>query len=146
MKESELKKDGHNRPIQKSELDIDRLYRQIQSEDRIGIGRLINQTFRPPLQIVPEWLPVACKLYPRGRQSHENIGRFYSCCMRLAATRVQFSGDWRPLGYNLYATGSHSGTIYMQLAASRMQTLHSLAASCLQSCQFFSSTLQEQLF
>jgi hypothetical protein len=34
----------------------------------------------------------------------------------------------------------------MQLAASRMQTLHALAASCVQSSQFFASTLREQLF
>jgi hypothetical protein len=66
--------------------------------------------------------------------------------MRLAATRVQFSCDWRPRRYNLYATGGHLGTIYMRLAASPMQTLHALVASCLQSRQFFASTLQEQLF
>jgi hypothetical protein len=34
----------------------------------------------------------------------------------------------------------------MRLAASRMQTLHALAASCVQSHQFFASTLREQLF
>ncbi len=51
IKESELKTNRHNRPIQKSELDINRLYRPIQSEDRIGIGRSINRTFRPPLPI-----------------------------------------------------------------------------------------------
>jgi hypothetical protein len=49
MKESELKMDRQNRQIQKSELDINRFYRAIQSEDRIGIGRSIIQTFRPPL-------------------------------------------------------------------------------------------------
>ncbi len=49
MKELELKMDRHDRPIQKSELDINRLYPPIQSEDRIGIGRSINRTFRPPL-------------------------------------------------------------------------------------------------
>ena len=49
IKESELKTNRHNRPIQKSELGINRLYRPIQSEDRIGIGRSINRTFRPPL-------------------------------------------------------------------------------------------------
>jgi hypothetical protein len=45
------------------------------------------------VQIVPAWPPVACKLQP-----------INSCCMRLAATRVQFACDWRPGGYNLYAT------------------------------------------
>jgi hypothetical protein len=49
IKESGLKMDRNNQPIQKSELDINRLYHLIQSEDRIGIGRLINQTFCPPL-------------------------------------------------------------------------------------------------
>jgi hypothetical protein len=34
----------------------------------------------------------------------------------------------------------------MRLAASRMQTLHALAASCMQCRQFFATTLQEQLF
>jgi hypothetical protein len=34
----------------------------------------------------------------------------------------------------------------MRLAASRMQTLHALLASCVQCCQFFASTLREQLF
>jgi hypothetical protein len=34
----------------------------------------------------------------------------------------------------------------MRLATSSMQTLHALAASCVQSRQFFASTLQEQLF
>ena len=51
IKESELKTNRHNRPIQKSELGINRLYRPIQSEDRIGIGRSINRTFRPPLAV-----------------------------------------------------------------------------------------------
>ncbi len=52
IKESELKTNRHNRPIQKSELDINRLYRPIQSEDRIGIGKSINRTFRPPLPAI----------------------------------------------------------------------------------------------
>jgi hypothetical protein len=34
----------------------------------------------------------------------------------------------------------------MRLAASRMQTLHALAANCAQSRQFFASKLPEQLF
>jgi hypothetical protein len=34
----------------------------------------------------------------------------------------------------------------MRLAASCMQILHALAASCMQSRQFFPSTLPEQLF
>ncbi len=87
------------------------------------------------------------KLYPCGCQLHANFSQFYSCCMRLAATGVQFARDWRrSLRYNLYATGGHSGTIYMRLAASRMQNLHALAASYVQSHQFLASTLREQLF
>jgi hypothetical protein len=34
----------------------------------------------------------------------------------------------------------------MQLSASRMQILHALVDSCVQSRQLFASTLQEQLF
>jgi hypothetical protein len=45
----------------------------------------------------------------------------------------------------LHATGGHSGKNYLRLAASRMQILQALAASCMQS-QFFASTLWEQLF
>ncbi len=46
----------------------------------------------------------------------------------------------------LHVTGGHAGTIYMRLAASRMQTLHALAATCVRSRKFFASTLREQLF
>jgi hypothetical protein len=53
-------------------------------------------------------------------------------CMQLATTRVQFICDWQPPGYNFY----------MRLSASLMQILQ----SCVQSRQFFASTLQEQLF
>jgi hypothetical protein len=94
-----------------------------------------NRVATSPLQIVPEWPPVACKLYLCGRQSHAHFGRFYSCCMWLTAKRVQ-----------LHATGGHSGKIYMRLATSCMQILHALAASCVQSRQLFASTLREQLF
>ncbi len=54
----------------------------------------------------------------------------------MAASRMQIFVDFMhvacdcgPPGYNLHATGSHLGTIYMQLATSRMQILHELAAS-----------------
>jgi hypothetical protein len=66
--------------------------------------------------------------------------------MQILADFIHVACDWRPRGYNFHATGGHSGTIYMRPAASRMQTLHALAASCVQSCQFFASTLREQLF
>jgi hypothetical protein len=64
------------------------------------------------IYIVPEWLPVACKLCPCGRQSQANYRRFYSCCMRLVARRVQFACDWRLLGNNLNATGHQSHAIF----------------------------------
>jgi hypothetical protein len=58
----------------------------------------------------------------------------------VAASRMQISADfihvacyWRSLGYNLYATGGHSGTIHMQLL------LHAKPP-------VFASTLPEQLF
>jgi hypothetical protein len=60
------------------------------------------------MQIVPEWTPVACKLYPRVRQLNANFSQFYSCCMQLTAKQIQFSFDWQPVGYNLYATGRRS--------------------------------------
>jgi hypothetical protein len=61
------------------------------------------------MQIVPAWLP------------------------------IEIACDWRPRGYNLHATGNHSGQI---ICDSRMQILHVLAASCVQSRQFFASTLR----
>jgi hypothetical protein len=42
-------------------------------------------------------------------------------------------------GYNLHATGGHSGTIYCICD-------WPLAASCMQNRQFSASTLKEQLF
>ncbi len=59
----------------------------------------------------------------------------YTPLVCLSCTRVAAS----------HMTGGHLGTIYIQLAANRMQTLHALAASCMQSRQFFASTLREQL-
>jgi hypothetical protein len=47
---------------------------------------------------------------------------------------------------SFYATDGRSDAFYMRLAASRMQLLHALAASCVQSRQFFESTLREQIF
>ena len=47
---------------------------------------------------------------------------------------------------NLHATGGHSGTIWMQLAASHMQFLHTLAASTKKKPPAFKNTLPEQLF
>jgi hypothetical protein len=92
--------------------------------------------------LVTEWPPVACKLYPIGRQSHANCTRVAASLMQISADFIHVACKWQPRGYNLHATGGHlcatgghSGTIYMQLAASRMQTL-----------QFFASTLREQIF
>jgi hypothetical protein len=85
--------------------------------------------------LVTEWPPVACKFRPILFILHAT-----------GSHAVTIAWDWQALEYNLYVTGGHSGTIYMQLAASRMQTLHALAASCVQSLQFFASTLRDQLF
>ncbi len=66
--------------------------------------------------------------------------------MQISVDFIHVACDWRPRGYNLHATGGHSGTLYMRLAAAtRMQTLHALAASCIRSCQFYASRLQKQL-
>ncbi len=66
---------------------------------------------------------------------------------------MQIVPEWPPVAckfplilFMLHATGGRAGTNYMRLVASRMQTLHALAASCAQSHQFFASMLQEQLF
>jgi hypothetical protein len=65
--------------------------------------------------------PVACKLYPHGRQSHANCTRMAASRMQISANFIHVSCDWRPRGYNLHATGGHLGTIYMPLAATRVQ-------------------------
>jgi hypothetical protein len=80
---------------------------------------VLHTSCLPVFFLVTEWPPVACKLYPSGRQSHAN-------CNRVAASRCKF----RPILFMLHVTGGHADTIYMQLAASRMQTLHALAATC----------------
>ncbi len=46
--------------------------------------------------------------------------------------------------YNLHAALQPLGANYMRQAASRMQTLHALAAGTVQRHQFFERTLQEQ--
>jgi hypothetical protein len=66
--------------------------------------------------------------------------------MQISVNFIHVACNWRPSGYNLHATDGHSGTNYMRLAASCMQILHVLTASCMQSRQFFASTLREQLF
>jgi hypothetical protein len=59
---------------------------------------------------------------------------------------IHIACDRRTRGYNLHVTGGHSDTICMLLAASRVQFLHALGASMVQSRQFYASTLPEQLF
>jgi len=87
------------------------------------------------LQIIPEWPPVACKLYPCGRQLHATWIKLMGICMQLAATRVQFACNWRPFGYHLYATGRQThpnfaskwrplGNNLYATGASRIQFLH----------------------
>jgi hypothetical protein len=44
--------------------------------------------------------------------------------------------------FMLLVTGVHVGTIYIQLAATRVQFLHALAARTVQSRQFFESTIR----
>ncbi len=60
-------------------------------------------------------------LYVTGSQSHIN-------CTRVVASRMQIVLAWPPVACNmnkingnLHATGSHAGTICMQLAATRLQ-------------------------
>ncbi len=83
--------------------------------------------------LVTEWPPVACKLYPSGRQSHTNCTQVATSRMQISDDFILVACDWRPRGYNfhatgglsgtiyVYATGGYSGTIYMRLAASFLQ-------------------------
>ncbi len=78
-----------------------------------------NQVAASRMQIVPEWPPIACKLYPSGRQSHANW---------VAASRMQIVPKWPPVAWKfplilfmLHVTGGHAGTICMQLAATQVQ-------------------------
>ncbi len=77
---------------------------------------------------------------------HANCTRVAASSLQISIDFIHVSCDWRPRGYNLHAAGGNSSTVYMRLAASRMQILHALAASCVQSRQFFASTLRAQLF
>jgi hypothetical protein len=86
------------------------------------------------------------QIVPSGRQSNANCTRVAASRMQIYADFIHVACDWLPRGYNLHATGGHSGTICMRLPASRMQILHALAASTVHSCQFFARTLREQLF
>jgi hypothetical protein len=66
--------------------------------------------------------------------------------MQIPVNFIHVACNRRPHGYNLHATRGHSGTICKRLAAIRIQVLQALAASCMQSRQFFASTLPLQLF
>ncbi len=139
--------------------------------------------------IVPAWPPVAWSMNKIDGNLHATVGHAGTICMQLAATLLQFACDWRPLRYNLHATGGHSVTrqetsrqeackrpplhhnyIFwhwqvhildacfrlfswrsldtwfgkcsgtMDDIATQKQILHALAASCVQSRQFFAST------
>ncbi len=57
---------------------------------------------------VTEWPPVACKLYLSGCQLHANGTRVAASCMHISAEFNHVACDWRPRGYNLYATGRQS--------------------------------------
>ncbi len=83
---------------------------RMQSLHATGSQSHIDCTREPAsrMQIVPTRPPVPCNI--------NEISHAGTICMRLAATWVQFACIWRPLGYNLHATGSHLGTIYKQLA------------------------------
>jgi hypothetical protein len=93
-----------------------------------------------------DWRPVAYNLYLSGRQSHANCTRVDASRMQIPVDFIHVACDWRPRGYNLHGAGGHPDTICMRLVASRIQFLHVLAASKVQSCNFFENTLPEQLF
>jgi hypothetical protein len=126
------------------------------------------------MQIVPAWQPVACNMNKIGRNLHATGGHAGTICMRLAATRLQDKrqADKRCVKGHLYITIIflyhwqihilHHASNYsadgswdiwfvkcagtMNDKATQKQILHVLAASCVQSRQFFASMLREQLF
>ncbi len=122
-------------------------------------------------EIMCVWRPFANKLYPGGRQLRTKFAgdwrpvAYKLNCTRVAASCMQIVLVWPPVEGKfslilliLHANGGHAGTICMWLPATRvkfisywppvacMQILHALAACCVQSPQFFTSTLREQLF
>jgi hypothetical protein len=58
------------------------------------------------LCLVTEWPLVAFKLYPSGRQSHANCTPVAE--MQISIDFIHVACDWRPLGYNLFATRCQS--------------------------------------
>jgi hypothetical protein len=70
------------------------------------------------MQIVPAWLPVACK-FPS----------ILFMSMQLAATQAQFGCDWVPLGYKLYATGRQSHANFA-CASGQLQAASFLQERC----------------
>ncbi len=77
------------------------------------------------------------KLYLSGCQSHANWTCMAACSWQITVNCIHVACDWQPHGYNLHAISSHSGTIWMRLATSRMQFLHALVASTVQCRQIF---------
>jgi hypothetical protein len=85
-----------------------------------------------PMQIVPVWPPVA-QITVDLFMLHATSGHTGFFCIQLVATPLQFICNWPPVACNI------------SMAASRMQHFHALAASTVQSRQFFSIPLLEQL-
>ncbi len=59
------------------------------------------------IQIVPEWPPVACKLYPSGRQLHANYTRVAASCMQIIP-------EWPPVACKLYPRGRQSHATWIK--------------------------------
>jgi hypothetical protein len=74
--------------------------------------------------IVPAWLPVACKLYPRGCQLHAN-------CTRIAASCMQIVPAWLPVACKLYPRSCQSHANCTRVAASRRHS-HQFYTCCMQ--------------
>ncbi len=58
-----------------------------------------TQVATSPMQIVPALPPVVSNINKIDQSLHATGGHAGTICMRLAATRVQFACDWRPLDY-----------------------------------------------
>jgi hypothetical protein len=66
-----------------------------------AIRMQINPVAASRMQILMDFIHVACNWRPRGYNLHANGGRSGTIYMRLAVTRVQFICDWMPFACKL---------------------------------------------
>jgi hypothetical protein len=109
------------------------------------------------VQFACDWRPLGYHLHAIGGHSvtRQETSR-QEGCKRLflhqnyiffsidKSTSLTHASDYSADSHCIF--GLENALVHMDEIAARKQILHALAASCLQSRQFFASTLQEQLF